>query len=289
MILIRRWLPRIQRSCYDTERRFLLHIYLPDDYASGNNTYPVMYFFDGHNLFFDQDATFGRSWRFLDYLHSWNKDLIFVGMECSHDGNARLYEYMPYPTNSKYLREAPCIGDATLQWIVNDIKPSIDSRFPTIPNRQCTAIGGSSMGGLMAFYGGTAYNHVFSKAACVSSSFIFCPRTVLSALDHCNIDPDTRIYLSYVIPIQGSICPTADRKSGESKTPGPKTIPVMCTAVINLSRTNSTGQAPQPCSISRKAAVIVKRIGRSRFPSLCPGSGSPEKNKSTGLSLYQLE
>ena len=174
-----------------------LHIYLPDDYASGNNTYPVMYFFDGHNLFFDQDATFGRSWRFLDYLHSWNKDLIFVGMECSHDGNARLYEYMPYPTNSKYLREAPCIGDATLQWIVNDIKPSIDSRFPTIPNRQCTAIGGSSMGGLMAFYGATAYNHVFSKAACVSSSFIFCPRTVLSALNHCNIDPDTRIYLSY--------------------------------------------------------------------------------------------
>ena len=120
-----------------------------------------------------------------------------TGMECSHDGNARLYEYMPYPTNSKYLREAPCIGDATLQWIVNDIKPSIDNRFPTIPNRQCTAIGGSSMGGLMAFYGATAYNHVFSKAACVSSSFIFCPRTVLSALDHCNIDPDTRIYLSY--------------------------------------------------------------------------------------------
>ena len=50
-----------------------LHIYLPDDYASGKNTYPVMYFFDGHNLFFDQDATFGRSWRFLDYLHSWNR------------------------------------------------------------------------------------------------------------------------------------------------------------------------------------------------------------------------
>ena len=219
-----------------------LHIYLPDDYASGKNTYPVMYFFDGHNLFFDQDATFGRSWRFLDYLHSWNKDLIFVGMECSHDGNARLYEYMPYPTNSKYLREAPCIGDATLQWIVNDIKPSIDSRFPTIPNRQCTAIGGSSMGGLMAFYGATAYNHVFSKAACVSSSFIFCPRT--------------------------------------------KTIPVMCTAAINLSRTNWTGQALQPCSISRKAAATVKRIGRSRFQSLCPGSGRPENRKASGTDRY---
>ena len=72
-----------------------LHIYLPDDYASGNNTYPVMYFFDGHNLFFDQDATFGRSWRFLDYLHSWNKDLIFVGMECSHCSGSSTISNLP--------------------------------------------------------------------------------------------------------------------------------------------------------------------------------------------------
>ena len=39
-----------------------LHIYLPDDYASSTEHYPVMYFFDGHNLFFDQDATYGKSW-----------------------------------------------------------------------------------------------------------------------------------------------------------------------------------------------------------------------------------
>ena len=175
----------------------MLHIYLPDYYCDTEERFPVMYFFDGHNLFFDQDATFGRSWRFLDYLHSWNKDLIFVGMECSHDGNARLYEYMPYPTNSKYLQEAPCIGDATLQWIVNDIKPSIDSRFPTIPNRQCTAIGGSSMGGLMAFYGATAYNHVFSKAACVSSAMGFCMEPLFEDLRASAISPDTRIYLSW--------------------------------------------------------------------------------------------
>ncbi|MBE6898171.1 MAG: alpha/beta hydrolase, partial [Ruminococcaceae bacterium] len=28
----------------------MLHIWLPDDYEESNERYPVMYFFDGHNL-----------------------------------------------------------------------------------------------------------------------------------------------------------------------------------------------------------------------------------------------
>ena len=37
----------------------LLHIRIPD---RGEPPYPVMYFFDGHNLFRDEDATYGKSW-----------------------------------------------------------------------------------------------------------------------------------------------------------------------------------------------------------------------------------
>ena len=29
---------------------------------------PVLYMFDGHNLFFDAEATYGKSWGLLDYL-----------------------------------------------------------------------------------------------------------------------------------------------------------------------------------------------------------------------------
>ena len=39
-----------------------LHIYLPDDYDQSQERYPVMYFFDGHNLYRDEDATYGKSW-----------------------------------------------------------------------------------------------------------------------------------------------------------------------------------------------------------------------------------
>ena len=39
-----------------------LHIYLPPDYQTSGRSYPVMYFFDGHNLFEDRSATYGKCW-----------------------------------------------------------------------------------------------------------------------------------------------------------------------------------------------------------------------------------
>ena len=37
-----------------------IHLYLPDDYYESQERYPVLYMFDGHNLFFDSDATSGH-------------------------------------------------------------------------------------------------------------------------------------------------------------------------------------------------------------------------------------
>ena len=58
-----------------------LHIYLPDNYNESDERYPVMYFFDGHNLFYNEDATYGKSWALKDFLDNWGKDMIIVGME----------------------------------------------------------------------------------------------------------------------------------------------------------------------------------------------------------------
>ena len=57
-----------------------LHIDLPDDYGMSGERYPVMYFFDGHNLFFNEDATYGKSWGLKTFLKNWNKNMIIVGM-----------------------------------------------------------------------------------------------------------------------------------------------------------------------------------------------------------------
>ena len=54
-----------------------LHIRIPDH---GAPPYPVMYFFDGHNLFRDEDATYGKSWGLDEYCEEdWEKQLgIFM-------------------------------------------------------------------------------------------------------------------------------------------------------------------------------------------------------------------
>ena len=57
-----------------------LHIYLPDSYDASDERYPVMYFWDGHNLFYDSDATYGKSWGLREFLDSWAKDMIIVGI-----------------------------------------------------------------------------------------------------------------------------------------------------------------------------------------------------------------
>lgn len=176
-----------------------LHIYLPDEYYQSQERYPVMYFFDGHNLFLDTDATYGKSWGLKEFLDSWGKKMIVVGIECGHDGQERLSEYLPYPANktSHFGKFLP-MGEETMQWIVGEVKPLIDLEYRTIPFRECTGIAGSSMGGLMALYAATHYNRWFSKAGCISTAMGFCMRPLMADLKASSpLSPDTRMYLSW--------------------------------------------------------------------------------------------
>lgn len=180
----------------DTDRT--LHIYLPEGYDESEERYPVMYFFDGHNLFSDEDATYGVCWRLKDFLDSWDMKMIIVGLECSHVPNGRMCEYSPYKgTFGDFIGIKEPLGDATMQWIVNDIKPMIDKEYRTWWHREATGIAGSSMGGLMALYGVTKYNEWFSKGACVSSALVFCMRGMMKDIRQSQIADDTRVFLSW--------------------------------------------------------------------------------------------
>ena len=172
-----------------------LHIYLPDDYETSGEHYPVMYFFDGHNLFFNEDATYGKSWGLKEFMDSWEKKLIIVGVTCSMTD--RLVEYCPYHFTKGFLGEIVGTGDTTIRWMLEELKPVIDRDYRTIPFRECTAIGGSSMGGIMALYAGIHYNQWISKTACISTAMGFCMPALMKDLKESYIDPDTRIYLSW--------------------------------------------------------------------------------------------
>lgn len=196
-----------------------LHLYLPDDYEFSAERYPVMYMFDGHNLFYDSDATYGKSWGFKEFLDSWDKKIIVAGIECSHEGNNRLKEYCPYYWNSGWVGEVYGTGDETMRWMAYDLKPMIDAEYRTWSHREATGIGGSSMGGLMSLYAAICYNNVYSKAACVSSAISFCGKELREAVSANDLNPDTKVFLSW--------------GSQESRSPKGKAIMASCNRSIN--------------------------------------------------------
>ena len=116
-------------------------VYLPDDWQSSGRRYPVVYMFDGHNLFFDSTATYGTCWGLKEYMDA-HPQAIIVAPECNHEGNARLEEYSPYDFAWQEY-DIKGRGKAYLDWMVQDLKPLIDAKYPTLPDRENTAIGGS--------------------------------------------------------------------------------------------------------------------------------------------------
>lgn len=173
-----------------------LHIYLPKDYYESSQQYPVMYMFDGHNLFYDQDATYGKSWGLKDFLDHYEKPLIIVGLECNHEGNERLKEFSPYSFSIPKIGSIYGTGDQLMSWMATELKSWVDQRFRTYPQRECTGLGGSSMGGLMSLYGVIHYNKVFSKAACLSPAIFGCKERLIEEMAQKSISPDTRVYIS---------------------------------------------------------------------------------------------
>ena len=52
-------------------------------------------------------------------------------------------------------------------------------------------------GALMSLYAVTAFNGVFSKAACISPALSMCYPQMLRQIQEGVIDPDTRVYISF--------------------------------------------------------------------------------------------
>ncbi len=166
--MIEKWEITIPKLTGGRTRR--AYVYLPNGYyEEQERRYPVMYMFDGHNLFFDGDATYGKSWGIGEYLDYTDTKLIIAAVECNHEGNGRLEEYSPlnFKFGDTMIRGK---GKKYMDWLVGEFKPYIDENFRTLPDRLNTAIGGSSMGGLMTMYALAAYNRYFSRGAALSPS-----------------------------------------------------------------------------------------------------------------------
>jgi len=180
----------------DETRR--IYVYVPDQ--KGN--FPVLYMFDGQNLFFDEDASYGKSWGMYDYLSENKIPLMVVGVECNHHSEkdkcgGRLSEYSPFDFKDRDWGKIKGRGKITMDFFVKELKPYIDENYPTMPEREYTFISGSSMGGLMSLYAISRYNSVFSRAAALSPSIIFSPDDVNKMIEKTRFRKGTVLYMDY--------------------------------------------------------------------------------------------
>ncbi len=195
--MIKMWDVTIPELTGDTKR--LVYVYLPDSYEiDPERRYPVLYMFDGHNVFFDSHATYGTSWKMGNYMDETQTQMIIVAVECNHGPNhARICEYAPYSFIDPYFGDIRGQGKIYMNWMIKVLKPEIDASYRTLSGREHTMIAGSSMGGLMSLYAVLAHNDIFSRAACLSASFHFCQEEIDQLICKSKISQDTIIYLDF--------------------------------------------------------------------------------------------
>jgi predicted alpha/beta superfamily hydrolase len=138
-------------------------VWLPPSYDKDSlQRYPVLYMHDGQNVFDPSTSFIGYDWHVDEVADSLirsgkMKEIIVVGMYNTQD---RRDEY-----------DDTKLGRAYMRFVVEKVKPMIDTTYRTMPDRENTAVMGSSMGGLISFLFVWNYPEVFSKAGCLSPAF----------------------------------------------------------------------------------------------------------------------
>ena len=159
-------------------RRDLL-VYTPASYERGDTRYPVIYMHDGQNLF-DPATSFAGDWglkKALAWASRRGLDAIVVGIP--NMGAARIDEYTPFMDP----KIGGGSGDRYLDYLIHTVKPLVDARFRTLPDRAHTGIAGSSLGGLISLYAYFRDPSVFGFAAALSPALWFANAAILDLVE----------------------------------------------------------------------------------------------------------
>jgi predicted alpha/beta superfamily hydrolase len=166
---------------------------------------------DGQNIFDSATASGGSGWE-IDKTISRLMDTrkirgaLVVGV---WNTEMRWREYMPQkPYWSLALRRhheafinlsgGEPVSDIYLQFIVEELKPFIDSNYRTLADRSNTFVIGSSMGGLISLYAISEYPHVFGGAGCLSTNWPAGEYELVHEMAKNLPDPEThKLYFDY--------------------------------------------------------------------------------------------
>lgn len=136
--------------------------------------YSVLYLNDGQNLFGDGDPESGGGGWHVDesaarlIAQRAIAPLIIVGIDNGGD-RARSIDYLPVPDAFNDDPDPPG-ADAYLTFVIDELKPTIDRKYPTWTDPGHTGFGGSSYGAASAFYAILSRPGVFGRVLLESPS-----------------------------------------------------------------------------------------------------------------------
>ena len=145
-------------------------VYVPPNYDTSSKKFPVIYMHDAQNLF-DAATSYSGEWEVDETLNAIYKETGkgFIVVAVENGGEERINEYTPW-SNEKYGGGK---GALYIDFIVHTLKPYIDATYRTKPQQKYTGLMGSSLGGLISYYGGLKYPDTFGKIGALSTSFWF--------------------------------------------------------------------------------------------------------------------
>ncbi len=181
-------LPDVMSPQLRNERDLL--VYLPASHGADDRRFPVLYMHDGQNLF-DPATSFAGEWQVDETMAAASLqglEAIVVGVPNMRE--RRMNEYSPFDGASW----GPGHGDAYIDFLATTVKPLIDRRFRTLPDRRHTGVAGSSMGGLISLYAFFARPDAFGFTAVMSPSLWLNDEAIFPVIEAAPFVPG-RIYL----------------------------------------------------------------------------------------------
>jgi len=162
-----------------------VRVWLPPGYDRAARRYRTIYMLDGQYAFAgDEDGTNFAADRRVARLAAARRiqPAIIVAIDSPGDPSERFRQYMPqtiYDQSATNLRAGierelagrPLVSAQFLRYLLNDLKPEIDRRYRTRPDRIDTAVVGASMAGVMAGAIFVEGQQAFGRAACISPNW----------------------------------------------------------------------------------------------------------------------
>jgi len=171
-------------------------LWFPPDYATNTTRrYPVLYMHDGQNLM-DASTSFAGEWHADETAQQLTQaneidPPIIVGIYNANADRSLEYTWVADPNiPTRPGGKADNYG----RFLVEELKPYIDSHYRTKPEASNTGLAGSSLGGLVTMYLGLKYPNVFQRLGVVSPSVIWANKGIVAQVNALSTKPALRIW-----------------------------------------------------------------------------------------------